>query len=112
MAENRYRIKLGEEERRELKAVVASKAPTSKRHRAQKLLCADENHEQGGMKDRDIARAVGVSVPCVTSTLSNFEVALHRSHSAGNRRIKKRDHQHFHFYILTHLINSTLFPFL
>ena len=68
MAEKKYRIKLSEEERKELRAVVASKAAVSKRHRAQILLCADENHEQGGMKDRDIARAVGVSVPSVKRT--------------------------------------------
>lgn len=68
MAEKKYRIKLSQEEREELKAVVASKAAVSKRHRAQILLCADENHEQGGMKDRDIARAVGVSVPSVERT--------------------------------------------
>ena len=54
MAEKKYRIKLSEEERKELKAVVASKAAVSKRHRAQILLCADENHKEGGMKDRDI----------------------------------------------------------
>jgi transposase len=68
MAEKKYRIKLSEEERKELKAVVASKAAVSKRHRAQILLCADENHKEGGMKDRDIARAVGVSVPSVERT--------------------------------------------
>lgn len=68
MAEKKYRIKLSEVEREELKTVVASKAAVSKRHHAQILLCADENHEQGGMKDRDIARAVGVSVPSVERT--------------------------------------------
>ena len=68
MAEKKYRIKLSAEEREELKTVVASRAAVSKRHRAQILLCADENHEQGGMKDRDIARAVGVSVPSVERT--------------------------------------------
>lgn len=68
MAEKKYRIKLSEEERTELEAVVASKAAVSKRHRAQILLCADENHAEGGMKDRDIARAVGVSVPSVERT--------------------------------------------
>lgn len=82
MAEKKYRIKLSEEERKELEAVVASKAAVSKRHRAQILLCADENHEQGGMKDRDIARAVGVSVPSVERTRCalaehGLQVAVH-----------------------------------
>ncbi len=65
MAQKKYRIKRSEEERKDLKAVVASKAAVSKRHRAQVLLCADENHVEGGMKDRGIARAVGVSVPSI-----------------------------------------------
>jgi transposase len=82
MAEKKYRIKLSEEERKELKVVVASKAAVSKRHRAQILLCADESHEQGGMKDRDIARAVGVSVPSVERTRCalaehGLQVAVH-----------------------------------
>lgn len=68
MAEKKYWIKLSEDERKETKAVVASKAAVSKRHRAQILLYADENHKEGGMKDRDIARAVGVSVPSVERT--------------------------------------------
>jgi len=66
MANKKYRIKLSEEERKELEALIAAgKGAIGKRHRAQILLCADENHEQGAMKDTDIARAVGVSVPSV-----------------------------------------------
>lgn len=68
MAHKKYRIRLSETERQELKKVVAGKAAVSKRQRAQILLCADENHEWGGMKDTDIARAVGVSVPTVERT--------------------------------------------
>jgi len=68
VAQKKYRIKLSEDERKDLKTVVASKAAVSKRHRAQILLCADENHVEGGMKDRDIVRAVGVSVPSVERT--------------------------------------------
>ena len=69
MANKKYLIKLSEEERQELEALIAAgKAAVGKRHRAQILLCADENHPEGGMKDRDIARAVGVSVPSVERT--------------------------------------------
>lgn len=68
MAHKKHRIRLSETERQELKKVVAGKAAVSKRQRAQILLCADENHAQGGMKDTDIARAVGVSVPTVERT--------------------------------------------
>ena len=69
MALKKYRIHLLAEERNELEALIAAgKAAVSKRQRAQILLAADENHEQGALKDRDIARAVGVSVPSVERT--------------------------------------------
>jgi DNA-binding transcriptional ArsR family regulator len=69
MALKKYRIRLLAEERNELEALIAAgKAAVSKRQRAQMLLAADENHEQGALKDRDIARAVGVSVPSVERT--------------------------------------------
>ena len=82
MANKKYRIKLSEEERTELQGVVSSKAAARKRLRAQVLLCADENHEQGGMKDKEIARAVGVSVPSVERTRCalaehGLQVAVH-----------------------------------
>lgn len=62
--------------------MVSSKAAARKRLRAQVLLCADENHEQGGMKDKEIARAVGVSVPSVERTRCalaehGLQVAMH-----------------------------------
>lgn len=61
MAQKIHRIKLGVEERQQLEALIAAgKAAAGKRQRAQILLCADENPTQGGLKDRDIARAVGV----------------------------------------------------
>lgn len=83
MANKKYRIKLSEEERQELEALIAAgKAAAGKRDRAQILLCADENHARGGMKDADIARAVGVSVPSVERTRCalaehGLQVAVH-----------------------------------
>lgn len=82
MANKKYRIKLSEEERTELQGVVSSKAAARKRLRVQVLLCADENHEQGGMRDKEIARAVGVSVPSVERTRCalaehGLQVAMH-----------------------------------
>ena len=83
MANKKYRIKLSVEERKELEALIAAgKAAVGKRHRAQILLCADENHQQGAMKDADIARAVGVSVPSVERTRCalaehGLQVAVH-----------------------------------
>ena len=83
MARKRHCIHLTVEERRELGALIAAgRAAVSKRHRAQVLPCADENHGQGAMKDRDIARAVGVSVPSVERTRCalaghGLQVAVH-----------------------------------
>ena len=76
MAHKKHRIRLSETERQELKKVVAGKAAVSKRQRAQILLCADENHAQGGMKDTDIARAVGVSVPTVERSRSGSTTSM------------------------------------
>lgn len=83
MAHKTHRIKLSIEERQEIEALIAAgEAAAGKRQRAQILLCADENHAQGGLKDRDIARAVGVSVPTVERTRAalcehSMEVAVH-----------------------------------
>jgi Homeodomain-like domain len=65
----KYRIHLSPEERDELEGLVrAGKAAASKRQRAQILLAADASHAEGELKDEDIARAVGVSVPTVERT--------------------------------------------
>lgn len=65
----KYRIYLSKEEREELEQLVkAGKAAASKRQREQVLLAADQNHPQGALKDVEIARAVGVSVPTVERT--------------------------------------------
>ena len=79
----RYRIYLEEHERSELERIVkAGRMASSKRQRAQILLCADENHPQGAMKDSEIARALGVSVATVERTRCalaehGMEVAVH-----------------------------------
>ncbi len=83
MSKKIHRIKLSVEERQELEALIeAGKAAAGKRQRAQILLCADENHAQGGLRDSEIARAVGVSVPTVERTRvalceHGMEVAVH-----------------------------------
>jgi hypothetical protein len=65
----KYRIYLSTEERVELETLLKTgKAAASKRQRAQILLAADENHAQGALRDVDIARAMGVSVPTVERT--------------------------------------------
>ena len=65
----KYRIHLSAEQRVELQNIVrAGKAAATKRQRAQILLAADAGHPDGELKDEDIARAVGVSVPTVERT--------------------------------------------
>lgn len=64
----KYRIHLTEEERLELKAFAAGRAAASKRLRAQILLAADEDHPGGSLKDKEIGRALGVSLSKVERT--------------------------------------------
>ena len=56
-----YRITLTDEERAELTALVSKGKGVARRiTRSRMLLLADENHDEGGWKDADIARALGV----------------------------------------------------
>jgi hypothetical protein len=56
-----YRITLTDEERTELTALVnKGKGVVGRITRARILLLADENHGEGGWRDADIARALGV----------------------------------------------------
>lgn len=56
-----YRVTLTDEERADLTALVnKGKGIVRRITRARILLLADENHAEGGWKDADIARAVGV----------------------------------------------------
>lgn len=65
----KYRIHLTESERSELKALVtAGKAAAPKRLRAQILLASDEDHPDGAMKDKEIVRALGISICTVERT--------------------------------------------
>jgi hypothetical protein len=65
----KYRIHLSPEERTELQTLVSKgKAAASKRIRAQILLAADGSHPNGELKDTEIARALGVSVPTIERT--------------------------------------------
>ena len=56
-----YRVTLSAEERGELTALVnKGKGVVRRITRSRILLLADENHAEGGWKDADIARALGV----------------------------------------------------
>ena len=57
-----YHVKLSVEERESLNALVNKGKGVARRlTRSRILLLADENHENGGWKDSDIAQALGVS---------------------------------------------------
>lgn len=79
----KYRIHLSTAERVELEALVAKgKAAATKRLRAQILLAADVNDSRGELKDTEISRALGVSIPTVERTRCalaehGLEVAVH-----------------------------------
>ncbi len=57
-----YRIRLSEEERAELRALVDSGAAAYRRRHAQILLLADEERDDGGRTDSDIASILGIGV--------------------------------------------------
>lgn len=61
-----HHVTLEPSERAELEAILRRGRTAAHRHRhARILLKADENQEGGGMKDREIAKSVDVSIPTV-----------------------------------------------
>ena len=93
MPEKRYRVKLEEDERKGLDALV-SKGTGSVRQirRAQMLLMADENQEGGGWKDADIAKALRAHQRTVERTrekcvMEGVEAAL--NHTRPKRKRSK-----------------------
>ena len=56
----RYRVRLSAEERAELSGIVNGKAAAHRRKHAHILLLADEDREDGGRTDADIASVLGV----------------------------------------------------
>jgi hypothetical protein len=93
MPAKRYRVRLEEDERKELDA-LASKGTGSVRRirRAQMLLMADENQESGGWKDADIAKALGAHQRTVERTrekcvMEGIEAAL--NHTRPKRKRSK-----------------------
>ena len=64
-----YRVKLTKEERAELNAIVNKGKGSSRRiTRSRILLLADENRSDGGLKDAEIVRALGVHQRTVERT--------------------------------------------
>ena len=80
-----YHVKLTEEERETLNALVKKGKGVARRlTRSRILLLADENREDGGWKDADIAQALGVSQRTVErvrekSVMQGIESALNHT---------------------------------
>ena len=86
-----YRVTLTDEERAELTALVRKGRGVARRiTRSRILLLADENQDEGGWKDADIARALGVHQRTVErvrekSVMLGIEEALNHSRPQKKR---------------------------
>ena len=86
-----YRVTLTDEERAELTGLVSKgKGVVRRITRARILLLADENHGEGGWKDADIARALGVHQRTVERVrekcvMVGIEAALNHTRSQKRR---------------------------
>lgn len=86
-----YRVTLTDEERAELTALVnKGKGVIRRITRSRILLLADENHDEGGWKDADIARALGVHQRTVERVrekcvMLGIEVALNHTRPQKTR---------------------------
>lgn len=96
MPAKRYRVKLSEEEQRELKGLVSrGRAAAYKQTHARILLLSDESQEGGAMKDEEIARVLKVGHATVERVRrrcveEGLERALGRKEQV-NRRARKLD---------------------
>lgn len=91
MPEKRYRVSLTTQEREELTELVnKGKGLAGKLKRARILLMADENQENGGWKDADIAQALQTSRRTVERTRQQcveegIEVAINHKRPSRTR---------------------------
>ena len=96
MPAKRYRVKLSEEERQELKELVSrGRAAAYKQTHARILLLSDETQEGGAMRDEEIARVLQVGRATVERVRrrcveEGLERALGRKEQV-NRRPRKLD---------------------
>ena len=92
----KYRIRLTTDEQQELKALVSrGRTAAYKQTHARILLMSDEAREDGGMKDADISRALGVGLSMVERVRrrcveEGIESALNRKKQL-RRRQKRLD---------------------
>ena len=92
MPTKKYRIRLTTDEQQELKALVSrGRTAAYKQTHARILLMSDEAREDGGMKDADISRALGVGLSMVERVRrrcveEGIESALNRRKQLRRRR--------------------------
>ena len=91
----RYRVRLSAEERAELSGIVNGKAAAHRRKHAHMLLLADEDREDGGRTDADIASVLGVGASTVERVRKRcveegLEAAVERRKQV-NRKPRKLD---------------------
>ena len=92
MPTKKYRIRLTTDEQQELKALVSrGRTAAYKQTHARILLMSDEAREDGGMKDADISRALGVGLSMVERVRrrcveEDIESALNRRKQLRRRR--------------------------
>ena len=96
MPAKRYRVRLSEEERRELKGLVSrGRAAAYRQTHARILLLSDESQVDGAMRDGDIARSLQIGSATVERVRrrcveEGVEAALGRREQS-NRRQRKLD---------------------
>ena len=96
MPAKKYRVRLSEEERQELKGLVSKgRGAAYKQTHARILLLSDESPGEGGMKDEDVARSLQIGAATVERVrrrcvAEGIEAALGRRKQV-NRRPKKLD---------------------
>ncbi len=92
MPTKKYRIRLTTDEQQELKALVSrGRTAAYKQTHARILLMSDEGRGDGGMKDADISRALGVGLSMVERVRrrcveEGIESALNRRKQLRRRR--------------------------
>ena len=91
MSTKKYRIRLTTDEQQELKALVSrGQTAAYKQTHARILLMSDEERADGGMKDTDIAAALGVGLSMVERVRRRFVVEGIESALNRKKQLRRR----------------------
>ena len=88
----RYRVRLDDDERRQLRGMVdGGKGSKERRRQAHALLLADENRDGGGHRDADIADVLGIGTATVERVrrqcvMEGVEAALERKVQVNRKK--------------------------